>query len=1706
MRIGSRTRDTLTFFLPGFDPAIEETTATPEMVGQEVNTSILVEAAAKVVFPTIIEAPVIDESVAVEAITALATTVDVPQELPKTWPNFSDLVCIPPSGELERLQRNIEVLKLSRQIKDEGRNPSDQESEKILSFTGWGSIARIFAGGHEGKTLGSVHSELQDVLSEQEWASARAATPNSHYTPPGIARALWSIVKRLGFRGGNIIEPAAGTGAILACMPKDIAQASNVSAVEIDTVTGELLKQVFEPHGVQVTISGIEKSKKPHGYWDLAIGNVPFGNYKVPDTSRADYSSWTIHNYFFGKAIDLVRPGGLVVFITSSFTMDGNQAAREWLNSQAELLEAIRLPKGAFQRQARTDVVTDIIVLRKRAMPKYNADSVWAKESLQAPVEMMADGQKLQEYINGYPVETQRKINPWFAKNPNRVLGKLHLESGQYGGKERMNLNPIFAGTDEELHGHLQAIVSNMAEGQYTVRAKAEHAVSSDTVLQKVMPVAEIKPGSFVMHNGKVHISEGDAWIDVDAIYKGKTRSRLLGMMELRDAARKLIEYQRDHDEDTGLGALQKRLNDCYDKFVGDHGFLFEKMNVRSFRADPDCPLVLSLEIYDEETKTGRKADIFTQRTVNRRALKATADSVNDAMLLSLADHGKIVVADMVKRLAEPAKTVEAAMEAEGIAFKCPSSGSWIEADAYLSGDVQQKLDVAKAAGPKYICNVRALTEALPKPLGPGEISLRLGAPWVPVAVIHAFVVEMAEVKDRDDINVTYSADGAVWSVSRRRGAWAVGNSALVNRKWGTDNRDFFALVEAALNQQPPTITVTVDGKQEINKLATMAAREKFEAIKEQFTFWAWKDDARTQMLVQIYNDQFNKIVTRKWNGSHLVLPGLSDAYKPYASQLNAIWRIVSGGNTLLAHAVGAGKSLTMMAGAMELRRLGKASKPLHVIPNHMIYQYTGEFLRAYPNAKVLMVTKESLAGDKRREFAARVATGDWDSIVMTHASFERLSCRPETVKDFVDQMLGKTRIALSSASEAGSTRSIKELEKRLKTLEAKLEKSIADSRKDDMIHFEDLGVDHISIDEGHLFKNLMRVSKMPRIAGLPNTASLRAMDLLIKTRTLNAMLGGKEEGVVIATATPIANSVAELNVMQQFLQPKTLEMMGLAEFDAWAATFGETVTGMEIAPDGSGYRLNSRFSRFVNVAELMSIFRLVADIQTKQMLNLPIPKIVGGRVKTIVSPASPELKEFTAKLVERADKVRSGSVKPSEDNMLKITHDGRLAALDMREISPWVQVDDQTKLCKVRDEVMRIYQETHERKGVQLVFCDLSTPKPIGFSAYTKLREYLLESGMKSDEIAFIHDFDSDAAKDRLFRMVREGHVRVLMGSTAKMGFGTNVQKRLRALHQIDAPWRPADVEQRDGRILRVGNIWEEVELLRYVTENSFDTYVWQLLESKARFIEQIMSSETSLRTVEDVSVSALSFAEIKAIASGNPLVLKKATIDAEISRLTAMRDVWMQQQWSIRNTLRGNTKRIEWLKSNQPLFAKDEEIARKALAETPVFIAAKGSIQEAAALGRSLQDRIGLACQRASALSATLGDLRIGSLAGFEVNMRRGLSKAIELVATHSGQSMKIDDPRVSNVSETGARVLDLVHMVACQRQHSVEKIRTLAEESEALEKELVEDYPQQEHLTGLIETQASINAALDLDKDQAGTLLVQQSEDTAEEATAS
>lgn len=1646
-------------------------------------------------------------SASVQTVTgALEILMDLPVEAPKEWPAFVAGQYQPPAGEATRIDANLHAIALAKTLKQSGTTPTIEQRHELLRYAGWGGLARIFGPEEKNPLRENLHA-LQQQLTPREFESVRSTVTDAFYTGPELVQAIWSAVRRLGFSGGRVIEPTAGTGLFIAGMPADMAARSEITMVEKDTVSGEIMQAAFAGLGVNTLISGIESASLPHGFYDLAVGNVPFGNLKVPETRKVGYADWSIHNYVIGKCVDLVRPGGIVAVITSRFSLDSDKNGhRQWLHAHAELLGAIRLPKGAFEDHANTEVVTDILFLKKRDKVVYAVDAKagWI-QTMQAPIDMVwpAHESLLGTYYSGKYVEAPRKINEYFVKHPGMMLGKLEAHNGRYG-KE---FNTVFHGDAGEFATACRSAVLALPEAVYQERAACEQsAAATSLALNRIDAMEVTKAGSFVVQGGVIHLSEGRTWVNVDEVYTGKTRERMLGLIKIRDAAKKLIQQQSQSQDEAEFKSLQFALNTVYDAFVVKHGNVHDRANVRVFRGDPEFPLMLSLEVYNEDQEKYEKAAIFTRRTVGKREAPAKAANPREAMMISLAVHGRIVLQDMARRLGVSARQVVKELESQDLAFEDPEDGLWKPADEYLSGHIRDRIAAAQAAGKRFDRNVKALEAVIPPDLGPADVEVRLGAPWVPTDVIADFLAQLISA-ERKDVVVTYEVGTCTWAVNGGgyRPQYS-GNSTKNCTTWGTKDRCAVELVEAALNQQPPKITRTnSDGTTWVDKKATLAAREKWEAIRMEFRKWAYAEEARRDRLLRIYNDAFNQIRTRRYDGSFLLLPGMSGAIVPYPHQLDAIWRIVSGGNTLLAHVVGAGKTFTMAAACMEMRRLGKAAKPTIIVPGHLLTQVTGDIVRFYPSAKVLMATKEDFAGDKRREFTARVATGDWDIVVMTHSTFERLPTRPERAQAFVRDLLDQARIALSQAEDSGAKRSVKECEKLMKTYEAKLERAAVAGAKDDLVYFDDLGIDMILNDEAHAHKSLMRISKMPRIAGLGNSSSNRAFDFWMKSCQIMEARGGKEEGIVMSTATPLSNTVAEAHTVMKYLMPQTLRRMGIYEFDAWAGTFGEAVTGMEVSPDGSGYRLNTRFSRFTNVPELMAIFRQVADIRTRSMVKLPTPRIAGGKPRTIVCQPSAELKNFTKQLVERAEKVRSGAVKPKEDNMLKITHEGRIAAMDMRMIDRSLPFNEQGKIAACTREVMRIWHATAEKRGTQLVFCDIGTPSSVVFSVYHELRKRLVEAGMPVGEIEFIHDHATDAAKDALFRRVRAGKVRVLMGSTIKLGTGTNVQRLLKAVHQLDLPWRPCDVEQRDGRGERPGNEWDEIELLRYVVEGSFDAYMAQTLEVKAGFIDQIMSGANGARTIEDISMGALTFAEIKAIASGNPLVLEKATIDAEVLKLSSLRSSWEDERWQMSMRKRDLEAAIGVIDKNGEVYRDEAAQVAHEAASGWEFIY-KGSLDEKAAAAKSVAELIGLHLRKLYRDVCPHDSCTVGSVAGWDITVRRGFAAQIYLVGNRSGLTVEVPcaDSSIAQALETGEAILTklktLVNLPAIQ----AERRARLAADLVSVEQELAGEFQHDERLRELTLRQRAIETALDLDKDQDGTQAIADSEGTMPAST--
>ena len=1597
-----------------------------------------------------------------------------------TWPRLTADAIGAWGGKVTKFDNNVAAIKLLRELEAEDRDPSESERLVLQRYTGWGGLPAAFNLEQNDTAWAARALELKTLLTPEEWESARASTPNAHYTDFPVLNAMWAAIQHFGFAGGRILEPAMGVGNFIGAMPTEIAQRSSITGVELDNLSGRLARKLYASYGAQVLIQGFEKTKVPDGYFDLAISNVPFGAYKVAEVRHKPYAGWNIHNYFFGKAVDLVRAGGLVAFVTSTSTLDrdyqDNQSAiRKHLNAHAEFLGAIRLPSGAFEKIAETDVTTDIIFLRKRAKKVTEDKATWLEIGA-APAEIR------QDTLQYKPMP----INAYYAAHPEMVVGKLDWVSNGY---ERVP-GVKYSGTDFE--ADLTTAVFKLPEGGYKERAKQSATAAKEPVR---IPAPEfVKPGAYVLEGDRVMVSEGNTLIDVHDDLKPTTRARIAGMIEVRNAARRVLAAQVSSDDDAKLKVYQVALNATYDLFVRRHGYITARANAQAFKGDPDLPLLLSLEIYDDETETAAKADLFSKRTVSMPKLPTKAETPTEALAMSLQQFGRINLDLMGGLLKLSAKEVAEQLKADGKIFLNPETDDWEPADEYLSGHVREKLEIAQAAGPEFIANVKALEAVQPEDLKPEQIEARLGAPWIPSSDIKQFIADVLTIEAD---SVEFAPDNGAWEVKYNE--WQAGQRTECTNTWGTRRANAMLLLVQALNQQVVTVKDRdpVSDKYYVNPSETMAAREKQARLKEKFKDWIWEDQSRRERLARKYNDEFNSTRPRIFDGSHLTLPGFTQSITLRKHQLDAVWRIVSSGNTLLAHVVGAGKTLTMVCASMETRRLGLSTKPLHVVPNHMLEQYTAEFLRAYPTAHVLMASKDDLVGDKRREFVARIAGGDWDAVIMTHSTFERIKMSPAYMEDFIGEQLAELETAYMAARHDRSNRIVKDLARAKKTWEARLEKLANEFKKDDLITFEELGVTSVFIDEAHLFKNLFRISKMARIAGLPSNNSERAFDMFVKTRYIMAQYNGQQRGVVFATGTPISNSMGEVHVMQRYLQPNTLRKHLIENFDSWAASFGEAVTSLEVSPDGGGYRLNTRFARFVNLPELLGLFFQVADVRTKEMLQLPVPEIAGGKAQTIAVDASSDLKAFVQELVLRAEKIRDGQVKPQEDNMLAVTNDGRKAALDLRLIDPMASDDPGSKVNACCAKVFEIWQQTAAFRGTQLVFCDLSTPSQDGrFSVYNDLRAKWVAMGIPRQEIAFIHDHDTDAAKAKLFKAVREGKVRILLGSTSKMGVGTNVQNKLYALHHLDAPWRPSDVEQRDGRIERQGNTNAVIEIIRYVTRGSFDAYSWQTLESKAKFVAQVMTGSLGARSIEDVELAALSYAEVKALASGNPLVLEKAGIDAELAKLSLLKSQWRSGQWEINSEMSWLPKEIAKLQGRIAGLEKDAELLAASNGKPFAIVLNGARITDQEEAGKRLLN-IAINALRDSRQKDV--DQLIGELGGFKIGVYSSPFKEFPnfYIDGHSVQHHAKEMKSAAYIIEA---LLAAYRAIPARLQDEESLLATRERRMAGLLTQVGKPFEFEDRLNEVIKRQQEIDAALGLHQDNAGAADSQETESAA------
>ena len=1367
-------------------------------------------------------------------------------------------------GAKARFRANMDAITTLKRIEAEGRVATVDEQETLSRYTGWGAIPDAF---NESKSdWAKEYAELKATLTPEEYEAARGSTLNAHYTSPTVIRAIYEALGNMGFEGGRILEPSMGVGNFFGLLP-DSMRNSELHGVELDSITGRIAKQLYPE--AEITVAGFETTNRP-GFFDLAVGNVPFGNYQVfdPEYNRLGFS---IHNYFAAKMLDQVRPGGIVAFVTSRYTMDAkDESVRRYLAERGELLGAIRLPNNAFRANAGTDVVSDIIFLQRREKPVT----------------------EFPEWVHVGENEDGFTVNRYFLDHPEMVLGVPTAESTQYG-RQDYTVAPI-EGADlaEQLHEAIKHI-----HGEYTERDIEENTVSD------IIPAdPDVRNYSYALVDGNVYFREGGIMVRQDV--SAGTAERIKGLMELRDCTRRLIELQMMDVGGAEIAAEQKRLNELYDAFTAKHGLISSRENKRAFEDDSSYYLLCSLEILDDDGRLERKSDMFTKRTIQpHRPVEHTETEV-ESLAVSMNEKARVDLPYMAKLCGKSED--EVAAELQGVIFRVPGTDHYITADEYLSGNVREKLREAEAAAKNdtaFNINVEALRAAQPRDLTASEIDVRLGATWIEPRYIRQFIDETFKPSfwASQNIKVHYSPVTGEWRVE---GKSAAGVSDVNAYNYGTQRMNAYKILENTLNLRDVRVydkVVDADGTERrvLNSKETTLAQQKQQVIKDAFKDWLWKDTDRRQTLVAKYNELFNSIKPREYDGSHLTFPGMNPEITLRKHQRDAIARILYGGNTLLAHEVGAGKTFTMAAAAMESKRLGLCSKPMFVVPNHLTEQWASEFLRLYPSANILVTTKKDFEKANRQKFCARIATGNYDAVIIGPSQFEKIPVSQERqerlLEDQIDEITEGIRELKSSNGERFS---IKAMERTKKGLEAKLKK-LLDSPRDDVVTFEELGVDRLFVDESHAFKNLYYQTKMQNVAGLSSSEAQKSSDMYMKCRCLDEKTGSK--GVVFATGTPVSNTMVELYTMQRYLQHDTLENLGMSHFDAWAANFGETVTAMELAPEGTGYRARTRFSKFFNLPELMSLFREVADIKTADELNLPKPEVV---YHNEVSQPTEVQKALVKGLSERASKVHARQVDPSVDNMLAITNDGRKLGLDQRVINPLLPDEPGTKVNRCVDNVFKIWEDGADKRLTQLIFCDLSTPGKC-FSVYEDIKKKLVARGVPENEIAFIHDANTDEKKKALFAKVRSGQVRVLMGSTAKMGAGTNVQDRLIALHDLDAPWRPGDLEQRKGRIERQGNMNEAVHVYRYVTENSFDSYLWQTLENKQKFISQIMTSKSPVRSCEDVDETTLSFAEIKALCAGDPRIKEKMNLDVEVSKLRLLKSSFQSQKYTLEDNL---------------------------------------------------------------------------------------------------------------------------------------------------------------------------------------------------------
>ena len=1559
-------------------------------------------------------------------------------------------------GAKQKYARNIEAIRTLFKLEQEHRGATAEEQQVLSQYVGWGGLADAFDPGKD--SWAKEYAELKGLLSEDEYAAARSSTLNAHYTSPTVIRGIYDAVEHMGFQSGNILEPSMGVGNFFGMLP-DTMQDSRLYGVELDSITGRIAKKLYPQ--ADITVAGFETTDR-RDFYDLAVGNVPFGQYKVNDKAY-NKLGFSIHNYFFAKAIDQVRPGGVVAFVTSRYTMDSKDStARKHMAERVDLLGAIRLPNNAFRVNAGTDVVSDIIFLQKRDRPA-DIEPAWVQ---------------LGKTEDGFA------INQYFVDHPEMVLGELTTESTQYG-REELTVSPIEgANLSDQLAEAVQHI-----EGQYTEVEVDTPDIAEEETTRRTLPAdPEVKNFSYTVVDGEVFYRENSVMTQVEL--SDTAKGRVTGMVELRQIVNELIQQQLNDYPDEDIKATQERLNAAYDAFTAKYGLLNDRINGRLFEQDSSYYLLCSLENLDEQGQLKSKADMFSKRTIRPERIITSVDTPSEALAVSMGEHGRVDLPYMAELLGTPGEYDRITTELQGVIFKDPSAdptdpeAGWQMADEYLSGDVRAKLRFARLAAetnPEFAINVTALEKAQPKELEASEIDVRLGATWLAPEIIQKFMQETFQVPYylRRDVNVRFSPYTAEWRV---QGKSALGHGDIMSTEtYGTHRANAYKILEDTLNLKDVRIYDTIEDaegkpKRVLNKNETTLAQQKQQAIKDAFANWIWQDPQRRISLVKQYNELFNSTRPREYDGSHIHFVGMNPEITLREHQRNAIAHVLYGGNTLLAHEVGAGKTFEMAASAMEAKRLGLCQKSLFVVPNHLTEQWASEFLNLYPNAKLLVARRKDFETANRKKFCARIATGDYDAIIIGHSQFERIPLSFERQERIIQEQIYETLAAINELKvHAGENFSIKQMEKTRKTLETKLEKLRADRRKDDVITFEQLGVDRLFVDESHFYKNLFLTTKMRNVAGLSTSEAQKSSDMFGKCRYLDEITGGR--GVVFATGTPVSNSMTELYTVMRYLQYSTLQQKKLTHFDCWASTFGETTTAIELAPEGTGYRARTRFAKFFNLPELMSMFKEVADIKTSDQLHLPVPD---AKFETVVAKPSDLQKEMVQELSKRAARIHSGTVDASEDNMLCVTNDGRKIGLDVRLMNPMLPDDPNSKLNVCVQNVLKIWEEGKDQKLTQLLFCDLSTPKNDGnFNVYDDIRKKLIAAGVPENEIEFVHSADTEAKKAALFSKVRSGDVRVLLGSTAKMGAGTNVQSRLVAVHHLDVGWKPSDMTQRNGRIIRQGNMNKEVKVFNYVTEGTFDAYLWQTLENKQRFISQIMTSKSPVRSCEDVDEQALSYAEIKALCAGNPLIKEKMDLDVQVAKLKVLKADHQSQKFRLQDKLltkfpadiQEANAHIAGLKADAQLAA-----AHPQGKEEFCGMVIKGVTYDEK---KTAGERLVLACSELPNAEEKV----IGSYRGFELSLRFDAFRT-EYQALLKGQrkyTVPLGTDPLGNIIRLDNSLNSFPERITAAEN----ELETLHQQQAAAQIEVEKPFPQEEELAEKSARLAELNAQLDVDE---------------------